>query len=394
MPSTLNKDKRLERPAYWSGVFAMALCVFALIASEFMPVSLLTTIAQDLHITEGLAGQGITVSGIFAVITSLTISYLAKGIDRKHLLLILTAIMAISGLIVSLAQNYTMYMIGRAFIGMVIGGFWSLSVAIAMRLVPEPDVPRALAIFNGGNALAMVVAAPLGSYLGAIIGWRGAFFCLVPIAVLTWVWQFFSLPSMPQKISKKASRQPSIISLFRNSIVTVGMLSVSLFFMGQFALYTYVRPFLETVTKVDVSKLSLILLGIGVMGLIGTSVVNLFLKRKFYTTLITIPMIMAIIALSLIFFGMQQLAVAILLGLWGFLATASPVGWWSWLARTLPDDAELGGGLMVAVIQLAIALGSTLGGILFDYSGYQLAFAVSAIILTISAILTVYLAKK
>ncbi|MEX5538869.1 MFS transporter, partial [Pseudomonas syringae] len=87
------------------------------------------------------------------------------------------------------------------------------SVAIAMRLVPESDVPRALAIFNGGNALAMVVAAPLGSYLGAIIGWRGAFFCLVPIAVLTWVWQFFSLPSMPQKISqKKAVKQPSIIS--------------------------------------------------------------------------------------------------------------------------------------------------------------------------------------
>lgn len=394
MPSTLNKDKRLERPAYWSGVFAMALCVFALIASEFMPVSLLTTIAQDLHITEGLAGQGITVSGVFAVITSLTISYLAKGVDRKHLLLVLTAIMAISGLIVSLAQNYTMYMIGRAFIGMVIGGFWSLSVAIAMRLVPESDVPRALAIFNGGNALAMVVAAPLGSYLGAIIGWRGAFFCLVPIAVLTWVWQFFSLPSMPQKISQKASRQPSIISLFRSSIVTVGMLSVSLFFMGQFTLYTYVRPFLETVTKVDVSKLSLILLGIGVMGLIGTSVVNLFLKRKFYTTLIMIPMIMATIALALIFFGMQQVAVTILLGLWGFLATASPVGWWSWLARTLPDDAELGGGLMVAVIQLAIALGSTIGGILFDYSGYQLVFAVSAIILTISSILTVFLAKK
>lgn len=221
MLSTLNKDKRLERPAYWSGVFAMALCVFALIASEFMPVSLLTTIAQDLHITEGLAGQGITVSGVFAVITSLTISYLAKEIDRKHLLLVLTAIMAISGLIVSLAQNYTMYMIGRAFIGVVIGGFWSLSVAIAMRLVPESDVPRALAIFNGGNALAMVVAAPLGSYLGAIIGWRGTFFCLVPIAVLTWVWQFFSLPSMPQKISQKAVKQPSIISLFRNSIVTV-----------------------------------------------------------------------------------------------------------------------------------------------------------------------------
>jgi hypothetical protein len=35
-----------EQPAYWSGVFAMTLCVFALIASEFMPVSLLTPMVK------------------------------------------------------------------------------------------------------------------------------------------------------------------------------------------------------------------------------------------------------------------------------------------------------------------------------------------------------------
>ena len=60
--------------ANWSGVFAMSLCVFALIASEFMPVSLLTPISGDLRITEGIAGQGIAISGAFAVITSLSIS--------------------------------------------------------------------------------------------------------------------------------------------------------------------------------------------------------------------------------------------------------------------------------------------------------------------------------
>lgn len=64
--------------AYWSGVLAMTLCVFVLIASEFMPVSLLTPIAGDLHITEGLAGQGIALSGALAVLTSLTIPVLPE----------------------------------------------------------------------------------------------------------------------------------------------------------------------------------------------------------------------------------------------------------------------------------------------------------------------------
>lgn len=387
------KESLVEAPAYWSGVFAMTLCVFALIASEFMPVSLLTPIATDLNVTEGLAGQGIAISGAFAVITSLTISRLSGEMNRKTLLLVLTAIMAVSGSIVALAQNYTVYMLGRALIGLVIGGFWSMSAAMAMRLVPSSQVPKALAIFNSGNALAMVIAAPLGSYLGSIIGWRGAFLCLVPVAVIAFIWQWLSLPSMPAT-SRQTEKQSSILGLLRNPVVMMGMLAISLFFMGQFSLYTYVRPFLETITRVDISTLSLILLGIGVMGFIGTAVINTFLERRFYATLIVIPLMMAVIALSLVFFGTWTIVVAVLLCIWGFLATAAPVGWWGWLARTLPNDAEAGGGLMVAVIQLAIALGSTLGGILFDYSGYQMTFVVSAFILVISSILVSRLTTK
>ena len=83
-----------EQPAHWSGVFAMTLCVFALIASEFMPVSLLTPIAVDLHVSEGLVGQGIAISGAFAVLTSLSIAKLAGALNRKTLLLALTGLMA------------------------------------------------------------------------------------------------------------------------------------------------------------------------------------------------------------------------------------------------------------------------------------------------------------
>jgi predicted MFS family arabinose efflux permease len=53
----------------------------------------------------------------------------------------------------------------------------------------------------------------------------------------------------------------------------------------------------------------------------------------------------------------------------------------------LPDDAERGGGLMVAIIQLAITLGATVGGFFYDASGYQSTFGISAAILCASALL-------
>lgn len=378
--------------AYWSGIFAMTLCVFVLIASEFMPVSLLTPIAHDLGVTEGLAGQGIAISGALAVLTSLTLSTLAGKANRKYLLLGMTALMAMSGLIIALASSYLVYMTGRAMIGIAIGGFWSMSAATAMRLVPQHQVARALAIFNGGNALATVVAAPLGSYLGATIGWRGAFLCLVPVAVVAFIWQCFSLPGMNG--NKIRMSRGSVFHLLSRRIVAIGMLACGLFFMGQFTLFTYVRPFLETVTRVNSSVLSLILLAIGVAGFVGTLIIATLLNAKFYPTLMGIPLLMAVIAITLILTGHRVWTVTLLLSFWGLLATAAPTGWWTWIARTLPDDAEVGGGLMVAVIQLSIALGSTVGGTVFDFLGWQSVFAMSGVLLTVGAALTFFISRQ
>lgn len=373
-----------ETPARgWGAVFAMTLCVATLIASEFMPVSLLTPLAADLHMTEGHAGQAIAVSGLFAVLTSLVISTATRGIDRRTVLLVLTVLMIASGLMVAFAPNTAIFMAGRALVGVVIGGFWSMSTATVMRLVPESELPRALGLLNGGNALATTVAAPLGSFLGAYIGWRGAFFCVVPLGAVTLAWLFMSLPAMP---SDRRANSGTVFRVLRRRQVPLGMLSVSLFFLGQFALYTYLRPFLETVPRVDVATLSLILFGTGAAGLVGSYLIGFLLKTRLFSLLIAMPLVMAAIAVALTVVGGSSVASAALLAGWGLVATAAPVAWWTWLSRALPDEAEAGGGLLVAVVQLAIALGATLGGLAYDASGYRATFAVSAAALCASAL--------
>jgi len=369
----------------------MTLCVSTLIASEFMPVSLLTPIANGLEVTQGQAGQAISISGIFAVVTSLFLTSAAGNIDRRVLLLGLTALMMVSGLIVSLAPSFEVLMVGRALLGIVIGGFWSLSAAIVMRLVPESDVPRALAMLNGGNALATTIAAPLGSFLGEAIGWRGAFFLVVPLAAVTFAWQAMTLPSLaPQDRRGKAGA----LGVLRLPEARIGMLAVGLLFMGQFALFTYIRPFLENVTGVSVSSLSLILLLMGVAGLIGSWFVGRAIAFSLSATLIIAPILMGAIAIALTISGTMALPTAALLALWGFIGTAVPVAWWTWLSRTMPNDAEAGGGLMVAVIQLAITVGAAGGGLLFDTLGHQATLIASAALLGSAALVGAGASRK
>lgn len=376
-----------RQSAAWGGVFAMTLFVAALITSEFLPVSLLTPIASGLRITEGHAGQSIAVSGVFAVLASLLTSSAIGRVDRRHVILFFTLLTILSGTVVAFAPNATVLMAGRALLGIIIGGFWSISAAVVMRLVPQQSVHKALATLNGGNALATTVAAPVGSFLGSIIGWRGAFFCVVPLAAVALIWQWISIPTLAPE--RRFSKGSNPIKLMQQPAVASGMVATMLLFMGQFALFTYLRPFLETATRVNVSTLSLLLLVIGVTGLLGTFLIGVLLKHRLYTLLIVIPFLMALTALGLIAFGGSLYVTAVLLGAWGLLGTSAPVAWWKWLSKTLPHDAEAGGGLMVAIIQLAITLGASLGGVLFDRNGYQSTFAASAAILVVAAIMSI-----
>ena len=94
---------------------------------------------------------------------------------------------------------------------------------------------------------------------------------------------------------------------------------------------------------------------LGLAAVIDAWAIGRLLNRWLYSLLIVIPLIMAGVAFMLMRGNQPPLAVGLLLAVWGLVETAAPVAWWTWLSKTLPNEAEAGGGLMVAMIQLAIA---------------------------------------
>ncbi|TIS88454.1 MFS transporter [Mesorhizobium sp.] len=368
----------------WAAVVCLSLMAFLLVGLEFLPASLLTPIAQDLAISEGQAGQAISVSGFFAVITSLFGNTLLAKLDRRTVVLLYTAVLVISSLAVALAPNFFVFLVGRALVGIAIGGFWSLSTAILARLASGSDLPKGIALLQGGVAFAIVIAAPLGSFLGELIGWRGTFFVTVPIGLTAFVWQLVVLPKMPPM---EAVSVFSMFRLLRDRTFAIGMAATGLAFMGMNALSIYLRPFLETVTGLDVNVLSLVLLGLGLGGLAGTFIVGLVLRRHLTTVLIGLPSALALFALLLIAVGPFFWTTAILLVLWGLFNTPIPAVWGTWMAKVIPDNLEAGGGLQVALIQFAIAGGAFAGGMLFDSVGWWSAFLLAAALLAGSALL-------
>lgn len=370
-----------------SAIGAMAMCVALLIAAEFMPASLLTPIAADLGATQGMAGQAISISGLFAVVTSLLIPGVASRFDRRHVLVALTTILLASLVLIACAPNFLVFMAARALLGVTVGGFWALSTSTIMRMVPQERVARALGTLYMGNAVAAALAAPVGSYLGALIGWRGVFWGMVPIVAANIAWQWLSLPSIRSDGAVSTGSVRAVLGLLKRRHVAMAMAAVMLTFAGAFSVFTYLRPFLENATGVTPRQLSLLLLSLGIAGFAGTRAASTLAGGHLHTLMRALPLLLAAITLALLACGHLLWATALCLACWGAVNSAIPVCWSTWLSTGIADDPDSGGGLMVAAIQLAIMLGGALGGLLLDHWSMTAMLVGGALLLVVAALM-------
>ncbi len=367
-------------PARWSAVFSLFMGVTSLIAAEFIPVSLLTPMARELSITEGMAGQTVTAVGIFAVLTSLLLSPLTRGIDRRGILLAFSLLLILSNLLVAVADNYAVLLMGRGILGICVGGFWSMASAVTLQLVPTKDVPRALSIVYAGVSVATILSLPLASYLGQLIGWRSVFFLGGGMGAIAFVWQFLTLPSLP---AQGVNSFRNMFALIRQYWVLAGIGGTIFSYGGYHVFFTYLRPFLEHDLALPAGMLSATLLVFGIANCAGTFLAGTILGRFFRPTMHIIPLALAVAAICL-FLNDGTLGGVVLTITWGFIFGFIPVGWSTWIARTLADKAELAGGLSVAAIQFSIGLAAAVGGLTFDMFGINGIFIIAATFLLLA----------
>ncbi|TIN09867.1 MFS transporter [Mesorhizobium sp.] len=374
-------DERAE-PA-WGAVVSLALGVFGLVTAEFLPASLLTPLAQDLGVTEGTAGQAVTATAVVGAIAAPTMAIVTKRLDRRLVMWGLTVLLILSNLLAAFASSLAVLLIARIMLGISLGGFWSMSAAMAMRLVPMRLMPRAMSIILTGVSVATVCAAPVGAYVGDIWGWRTAFMIAAVVGALALLVQIATLPKLPP--AGVASFR-TLLEVIKRPMIRVALLVVLLVASGHFAGFTYVRPFLEKVPALDIETISLVLLAYGIGGFFGNFAGGFMAERSLKTAVGLAPLLIAVAALLLLTIGASPAVAAIAVAAWGFAFGAVPVGLQTWLVRAAPDQAESAGGLMVATFQVAIALGAVFGGLLVDNAGVASAFAYCGIATLLAAL--------
>jgi DHA1 family purine ribonucleoside efflux pump-like MFS transporter len=319
--------------------------------------------ARDLGISEGMAGQVVTATALVGAVAALLSNVLIGRLNRKAVLLGLSALAIASNLIATFATDFWLLLVGRAGLGIALSAFWALSVAVVARLVGTSAIGRGMAMVSLGVSLATIAAPSMGAIIGDWLGWRSAMGITAALSGVALLLQLLTLPSMP------ASSGNSVGDIFRllgRRGVQLGMLAILLLISGHMTGSVYVRPFLEEVAGLSTAMIALALAGFGAAAVLGTVAGGKLADLNTRIALATTAGIMAVAALALVFWGSNVPAAFAFVGIWGLAFGMAPVALQANLSRSATDALETSGSLMVVSFQAAIMIGAIVGGYIVD----------------------------
>ncbi|MFM0341438.1 MFS transporter [Paraburkholderia fungorum] len=390
MSTTTHRGAETVLNPSWLGVIAIALGAFALVVTEFLPVGLLPGIASDLGVPEGTAGLAVTATAILGFIAAPVTALSIRRLDRRLVLLGLTALLILSSVMSSMAASFPVLLMARVVLGIGVGGFWAISITAAARLVPADKVHKASSFVFAGISVGSVVSVPMGSYIGAHYDWRIAFMAASVLAVIVFLLQIFFLPKIAMKHGVSVG---DFFGLLRSGKVRAIFLTVIFIVAGQYSGYTFVTPYLEQLVKFDNNAISVLLFAYGVVAVIGNFVAGALAGRDLHKTVYTNVALFLLSLLVLSAFPQHPVIAIIGLMVWALSWGMAPVGTQLWLYNATLHAPEAAQAMNTSVFQLSIGLGSLVGGVVVNHINLHSSMWVGAIILTLAVVMVIIVGR-
>ena len=348
----------VSRRVAWLRVVTLAIAAFIFNTTEFVPVGLLSDIAESFQMETAQVGIMLTIYAWVVALMSLPFMLLTSQMERRKLLIGLFTLFIGSHVLSFMAWNFTVLVISRIGIAFAHAVFWSITASLAIRLAPAGKRAQALSLIATGTALAMVLGLPIGRIVGQYFGWRTTFFAIGMGALVTLVCLIKLLPALPSEHSGSLKslpllmRRPALLGIYLLTVIVV---------TAHYTAYSYIEPFVQVVAGFSANFATVLLLILGGAGIIG-SVLFGKLGNRHASALVScaIGLLLACLLLLMPAAGSES-HLALLSLFWGVAIMIIGLGMQVKVLALAPDATDVAMSLFSGIFNLGIGAGALVG---------------------------------
>ncbi|AMK23418.1 MULTISPECIES: MFS transporter [unclassified Sphingobium] len=250
-------------------ILALSMGAFAIGTTEFAAMSLLPFFADDLRISEPMAGHAISAYALGVVVGAPVIAVLGARLPRRTLLIGLMALFAIGNGLSAVSPDYATMLLFRFLSGLPHGAYFGVAALVAASLVPSDRRALAVARVMTGLTVATVIGVPVANWTGQALGWRWGFGIVALLAMITMTLVALYAPRDAGDPEASPMRE---LGALREPQVLLTLLTGAIGFGGMFAVYTYVASTMISVTHVSEQLVPVVLAIFGIGLTIGNLV--------------------------------------------------------------------------------------------------------------------------
>ena len=356
-----------------AAIYVFSLCAFAFGLSEFVVAGLLTAIADDLDARISLVGTAIAAYALGAAIGAPFITALVAHWRDRQILLLATALLGLGSLLMSASPNLVTLLVIRFVVGLGHGVFMAVASDAATRLVEPQRSGRALSVVWIGLTLALAFGVPIGTYLGSVWSWRVVFLTIGALSVAGMLGLALCMPrGGAADPSARGGAWKGIQAITHPQLLMTAGIG-ALVSVATFSFFTFVSPYLQQITGVDVQWLSLGMLLFGVCAIAG-NLLGGFLgdamdgDRSLRLALVAL----AVNLLGLYGFAGVPALMMLLIGTLGIcffsIVTLLTLRLLKQAQHFIPGYSSVAAGLNIASFNLGTALGGAVGSLTISYA--------------------------
>jgi DHA1 family putative efflux transporter-like MFS transporter len=364
-------------------IYLLAAVSFLVGTSEFIIAGILDTVAGDVHVSVSAAGQLITVFSLtYAFGTPFLVAFTAR-MEQRKLLLYALVVFVVGNVVAVAIPGFEFLIVSRVLLALSTGVFVVTAFTVATKMAPPDKQGSAIATLVMGFSTSLIIGVPLGRVFASAYDWRMIFGGIGALAIIAIFAIYLVIPRSNGDEPVPIRQQ---LALIKQPKITIALLITFFWISGYSIVYTYISPFLLTVTGMSGKAISIGLFAFGIASLFGSKLGGYSTDKWGFPRTLVSGMLLHAIALILLSLAAQSpVIVFALLMFWAFSAWSSGPTQQYHLISLAPEASGIMLSLNTSVVQLAMAAGAGIGGVIVEQTSLASISWIGAVGVTIAA---------